>query len=155
MPLTMLLHQKLIHPDINAVIGAAGHSSKILIADGNYPASSASGPRAELVSLNLMPGVVTCAQVLEALLSAVPIETINTMGIPADDPYADHGPPEAWGEYEQLLAAAKLDLKLDPIPRWDFYEAVRSEDHILTIQTADQALWANVLLTVGVRTPDQ
>jgi L-fucose mutarotase len=151
----MLLHQKLIHPDINAVIGAAGHSSKILIADGNYPASSASGPRAELISLNLMPGVVTCAQVLEALLSAVPIETINTMGIPPDDPYADHGPPKAWGEYEKLLAAAKLDLKLEPIPRWDFYEAVRSEDHILTIQTADQALWANVLLTVGVRTPDK
>ena len=81
----MLLHQKLIHPDINAIVGAAGHSSKILIADGNYPASSASGPRAELISLNLMPGVVTCAQVLEALLSAVPIETINTMGIPPMD----------------------------------------------------------------------
>ena len=151
----MLLHQKLIHPDINAIVGAAGHSSKILIADGNYPASSASGPRAELISLNLMPGVVTCAQVLEALLSAVPIETVNTMGIPPDDPFADHGPPEAWGEYEKLLAAVGLDLKLEPIPRWDFYEAVRSEDHVLTIQTADQALWANVLLTVGVRTPDK
>ena len=64
----MLLHQKLIHPDINGIIGAAGHHSKILIADGNYPASSTLGPNAELVSLNLMPGVVTCSQVLEALL---------------------------------------------------------------------------------------
>ena len=35
----------------------------------------------------------------------------------------------------------------------DFYRAVESSDHVLTIQTADQALWANVLLTVGVRTP--
>ena len=41
------------------------------------------------------------------------------------------------------------------IPKWDFYEAVRSPDLVLTIQTADQALWANLLLTVGVRTPDQ
>ena len=45
------------------------------------------------------------------LLSAVPIETVNTMGIPADDPFADHGPPETWGEYEKLLAAAGLDLR--------------------------------------------
>ena len=32
------------------------------------------------------------------------------------------------------------------------YKAVESADHVLTIQTADQALWANVLLSVGCRT---
>ena len=101
-----------------------------------------------------MPGVVTCSQVLEALLSAVPIEAANTMGIHEDDPYAAHGPPPVWAEYEKLIADNGLDLKLEPIPKWDFYEAVRSQDHVLTIQTADQALWANVLLTVGVRTPE-
>ena len=150
----MLLH-KLIHPDINGIVGAAGHHSKILIADGNYPASSTLGPNAELVSLNLMPGVVSCSQVLEALLSAVPIEAANTMGIPEDDPYAEYGPPPVWAEYEKLIAGAGLELKLEPIDKWDFYEAVRSPDLVLTIQTADQALWANLILTVGVRTPDQ
>ena len=151
----MLLHQKLIHPDINGIVGAAGHHSKILIADGNYPASSTLGPNAELVSLTLMPGVVTCSQVLEALLSAVPIEAANTMGIPDDDPYAKFGPPPVWAEYETLIADAGLNMKFEPIPKWDFYEAVRGPDLVLTIQTADQALWANLLLTVGVRTPDQ
>ena len=151
----MLLHQKLIHPDINGIVGAAGHHSKILIADGNYPASSTLGPNAELVSLNLMPGVVTCSQVLEALLSAVPIEVANTMGIPKDDPYAEYGPPPVWAEYEKLMADAELEMKLAPIDKWDFYEAVSGSDMVLTIQTADQALWANLLLTVGVRTPDQ
>ena len=151
----MLLHQKLIHPDINGIVGAAGHHSKILIADGNYPASSTLGPNAELVSLNLMPGVVTCSQVLEALLSAVPIEVANTMGIPKDDPYAKYGPPPVWAEYEKLIADAGLEMNLAPIDKWDFYEAVRGSDMVLTIQTADQALWANLLLTVGVRTPDQ
>jgi L-fucose mutarotase len=34
-----------------------------------------------------------------------------------------------------------------------FLRRVESADHVLTIQTADQALWANVLLSVGVRTP--
>ncbi len=151
----MLLHQKLIHPDINGIIGAAGHHSKILIADGNYPASSTLGPNASLVSLNLMPGVVTCSQVFEALISAMPIESANTMGIPDDDPYAKFGPPPVWAEYENLIKDEKLDVKLEPIPKWDFYDAVRSPDLVLTIQTADQALWANLLLTVGVRTPDQ
>jgi L-fucose mutarotase len=42
---------------------------------------------------------------------------------------------------------------MQPILKWDFYKAVESSDHVLTIQTADQALWANVLLSVGVRTP--
>ena len=150
----MLLH-KLTHPDINGIVGAAGHHSKILIADGNYPASSTLGPNAELVSLNLMPGVVTCSQVLEALLSAVPVEAANTMGIPDDDPYAKYGPPPVWAEYKKLIADAGLDLPLKPIDKLDFYEAVREPDTVLTIQTADQALWANLLLTVGVRTPDQ
>jgi len=116
----MLLHQKLIHPDINGIVGAAGHHSKILIADGNYPASSTLGPNAELVSLNLMPGVVTCSQVLDALLSAVPIEAANTMGIPEDDPYAEFGPPPVWAQYEKLISEAGLEMNFEPIPKWDF-----------------------------------
>jgi len=104
-----------------------------------------------LVSLNLSPGVVTCSQVLRALVTAIPLEAINTMGIPDDDPYAKHGPPPVWTEYEQIIEEAKLGLKLEPILKWDFYDAVMSDDHVLTIQTADQALWANVLLTIGCR----
>lgn len=147
----MLKHQ-LIHPQINAVLGRAGHHSKILIADGNYPASTKRGPNAELICLNLMPGVVTVAQVLEAILSAVVVDAVNTMGIPTDDPYAQRGEPPVWAEYRQVIKAAKLKLKLEPIQKWDFYEAVASPDHVLTIQTGDQALWANVLLTMGCRT---
>ena len=62
-----MLKHLLIHPKINEVVGRAGHHARILIADGNYPASSKKGPNAEVVCLNLMPGVVTCAQVLKAV----------------------------------------------------------------------------------------
>jgi L-fucose mutarotase len=147
----MLKHQ-LIHPKINEVLGRAGHHSMILIADGNYPASTKRGPNAELVSLNLSPGVVTVAEVLRALVSAVPVDRIHTMGIPPDDPYAQKGEPPVWNQYRQVLRQAKLKLRLEPIQKWDFYQAVASADHVLTIQTADQALWANVLLTMGCRT---
>ncbi len=146
-----MLNHKLIHPKINEVIGRAGHHAKVLIADGNYPASTTLGPNAELVSLNLSPGVVTCTQVLEALVSAMPIDAANTMGIPPDDPYASSTDPPVWNEYRRVLNDAGLAVELAPIDKWDFYEAVASREHVLTIQTADQALWANLLLTIGVR----
>ncbi|HUQ70333.1 MAG TPA: RbsD/FucU family protein [Planctomycetaceae bacterium] len=147
-----MLKSQLLHPEITAILARAGHHAKVLIADGNYPASTATGPNATLVSLNLAPGVVTCSQVLETLLTAIPVDAVNTMGIPADDPYALQGDPPVWADYRRIVKAAGLSLELLPISKWDFYEAVASRDHVLTIQTADRALWANVLLTLGCRT---
>lgn len=147
-----MLKHELVHPEINAILGRAGHHARILIADGNYPASTKKGPNAQCVCLNLSPGVVTVAQVLRAVLSAVPVDEINTMGIPPDDPYAQHGEPPVWAEYRKVLAASGMSSELKPISKWDFYKAVESPDHVLTIQTADQSLWANVLLTMGCRT---
>jgi L-fucose mutarotase len=77
------------------------------------------------------------------------------MGIPADDPYALQGDPPIWKEYRQILDDSGLAVQLKPIPKWDFYDAVASRDHVLTIQTAEQALWANLLLTIGVRKPGE
>jgi L-fucose mutarotase len=146
----MLRHQ-LIHPKINEIIGRAGHHSRILIADGNYPASSKRGPNAELVSLNLSPGIVTCTQVLRAVLSAVPVEAINTMMYETTGPYALPGDPPVWAEYRSVIDEAGLSLELVPIEKWGFYEAVQTSDHVLTIQTADQQRYANILLAIGVR----
>jgi L-fucose mutarotase len=146
-----MLRHKLIHPKINEVLGRSGHHARILIADGNYPASSAIGPRAELISLNLMPGVVNCAQVLEALVSAIPIEAANTMMYETAGPYALREDPPVWAEYRSVLKVAGLAIELVPIEKWDFYKAVATPDHVLTIQTAEQQRYANLLLEVGVR----
>jgi len=149
-----MLNTSLLHPDILRILAQAGHHSKVLIADGNYPASNKRGPRAELVSLQLSPGIPTVAQVLEAILGTVRIDAVNTMGIDRTDPYAaaTPGDPPVWAEYRRILAAAGARCELEPILKWDFYEAVASVDHVLTIQTAEQAPWANLLLTVGCRT---
>lgn len=148
---TPMLKHQLLHPKINEVLGRAGHHAKVLIADGNYPASTKRGPNAELVCLNLMPGVVNCTQVLEALLSAVPIDGINTMMYTPDDPYTLDSDPPVWDDYRAVIAAAGLSLQLEPIAKWDFYGAVETTDHVLTIQTADQQRFANLLLSIGVR----
>ena len=146
----MLKHQ-LIHPDINEILGKAGHHGKVLIADGNYPASSTLGPNAELISLNLAPGIVSCSQVLAALVTAIPIETANTMMYESSGPYALTEDPPVWNEYREIFKRAELPLELEPIEKWDFYKAVDTNDHVLTIQTADQGLFANLLLSIGVR----
>ena len=146
-----MLKHRLIHPEISAILARAGHHSTVLIADGNYPASNKRGPRAELVSLNLAPGLVTCTQVLEVLLSAIPVERVNTMMYETTGPYALPGEPPVWAQYRQALTAAQVNLQLEPIEKWKFYDAVSTPDHVLTIQTADQQRYANILLTIGVR----
>lgn len=146
----MLKHQ-LIHPKINEVLGKAGHHGKVLIADGNYPASSTLGPHAELVSLNLAPGIVSCTQVLQALVSAMPFEQANTMMYQTTGPYALNSDPPVWEEYREVFRQASLDLQLEPVEKFAFYTAVNTTDHVLTIQTADQGLFANLLLSIGVR----
>lgn len=144
-----MLNHRLIHPRINEILGRAGHHAKILIADGHYPASTKRGPNAELVSLNLSPGIVSCSQVLDAILSAVPIDGVYTMMYEASDPYTLSGDPPVWNEYREILGPS--GLKLETIVKWDFYKAVETPDHVLTVQTGDMQRFANLLLSIGVR----
>jgi len=146
----MLLSQ-LIHPEISAILAASGHHSTILIADGNYPARNKRGPHAELVSMNLTPGLITCDQALRALLSAIPIEAAMTMQTETDGPYALDGDPPVWEDYRESLRAAGSSVELQPLEKWAFYDHVITDDHVLTIQTGDQQRYANLLLSVGVR----
>lgn len=146
-----MLRSQLIHPEITAVLAAAGHHSTILIADGNYPALNKRGPNAKLISMNLTPGLITVDQALRAILSAVPIEAAATMQTEPDGPYALDGDPPVWDEYRQSIQAAGLALELTPLEKWAFYDNVITPDHVLTIQTGDQQRYANLLLTIGVR----
>lgn len=146
-----MLNHGLVHPKILEVLGRAGHHAKILIADGNYPASTTLGPNAEQVSLNLAPGIVTCTQVLEALLTAAPFEAAYTMDYEKTGPYALKEDPPVWAQYRAVFKKAKLGLKLQPVEKWEFYKQVATPDHVLTIQTADQQRFANLLLVMGVR----
>src|ERR1043166_2962024 len=107
----MLKHQ-LLHPRINEVLARAGHHARILIADGNYPASTKKGPNAELVCLNLSHGVLPVAETLGALLSAVPVDRVNPMGIPPDDPYAQKGEPPIWEEYRRIIASRSEERRV-------------------------------------------
>jgi len=79
-----MLKTRLLHPDILAALAASGHYSQVLIADGNFPVAGNRGPNTRIVHLNLAPGVLDAATVLEVLLESVPVQAATVMEPPAD-----------------------------------------------------------------------
>ncbi|HET7559591.1 MAG TPA: RbsD/FucU domain-containing protein, partial [Limnochordia bacterium] len=65
-----MLRFPLLHPEILQALGRAGHGSKVLIADGNYPFTTGSHPAATRVFLNLRPGLVNATDALAAIAGA-------------------------------------------------------------------------------------
>ncbi|NJL93745.1 MAG: RbsD or FucU transport [Anaerolineae bacterium] len=138
-----MLKFKLTHPTILQALGAAGHGSRILIADSNYPFSTGSHPAAERVYLNLAPGLVQVTDVLRVLVEAVPVEALHAI---APD---DGTEPSIFAEYRQIFP----EHELQTLGRFPFYEAARSADTALVIATGEQRTWACILLTIGVIQP--
>jgi L-fucose mutarotase len=139
-----MLATKLLHPEILAALGGAGHGSKVLIADGNFPFGSGANPSAKRAYLNLAPGFVTVTDVLRVLVSAMPIEAAEVMQ-PASGPE-----PEIFGEFRDLLPG----LELKRLGRFEFYDVARERDTVLVIATGEQRIYANLLLTIGVVMPE-
>ena len=144
-----MLKSQLLHPEILSALARAGHGSKILIADGNYPASTTLGPNARLVHLNLAPGKMTATEVLAALVTAIPVEQASVMDSLKSGPNASKEDPEIWSEFRKLLTTSGIS-ELTKIERIAFYEASRQPDVALVIQTGEQRIYGNLLLTIGV-----
>jgi len=140
-----VLTTHLLHPQILGALGAAGHGSRILVADGNYPFSTGSPPGAARVYLNLVPGVVDAVTVTAALAATVPVEAAVTMRPDTEDE------PAIVADFRSTLPAGTPMSTLD---RPDFYQAARGVDVALVVATAEQRLYGNLLITIGVRAPD-
>jgi L-fucose mutarotase len=137
-----VLRYDLIHPPLLSAVATAGHGSKVLLADGNYPYLTVRSPHAKVIHLNLRPGVLTVTEVLSALLGAVNFESATLMG-PSDDSAV-----EAHRDYRELLGD---DFPFDLVDRFTFYDIARSDDVGLIVATADERLYGNLILTVGLR----
>ena len=145
-----MLRSSLIHPDILSAIGRAGHGSKILIADGNFPAATTLGPNARLVHLNLAPGLIGATRVLEVLATAIFIEKVELMEPLREGPLAMAGEPPIWAEFRKVLGRAGVAGEPTQMRRLEFYRAAQQPEVALVIQTGEQKIYANVLLTIGV-----
>lgn len=135
-----MLRSELLHPQILQALASAGHGSKVLVADGNYPFSTGAHPAATRVFLNLAPGKLTVPEVLEVLARAIPIEAAHAIA-------PDSGPePPIFQDYRRILP----DITIQTLGRFPFYEAARSADTALVVATGEQRTWACILLTIGV-----
>jgi len=136
-----MLKTKLLHPQILSALGAAGHGSRVVIADSNYPFSTGGHPGAERVYLNLAPGKLTVTDVLSVLVGAIPIEAAHAIA-PDDDTE-----PSIFAEYRQILPDS---FELKRLGRFPFYDAARSADIALVIATGEQRTYACIILTIEV-----
>jgi L-fucose mutarotase len=144
----------LTHPGILATLASAGHGSKILISDFNYPHATCRGPHATIVYANFAPGHVRAADLLACIAASVPIEAAAVMRPLDIGPYAMEGEPPVWESYRKtLLEHAGFDQDLEQIERHAFYAAASDDRHALTIATGETSLYANLLLTIGVIQP--
>lgn len=138
-----MLKSQLLHPTILGVLGASGHGSGVLIADGNYPFNTRANPAAARVYLNLMPGLITVTQALEAVVPAIPVEAAHVM---TPD---DGNEPPIFADFRRLVPG----IDLQKHGRFDFYDLARGSDVSLVIATGEQRIYANILLIIGVVPP--
>jgi L-fucose mutarotase len=139
-----MLKTRLLHPEILAALGEAGHGAQVLIADGNYPLATRSNPDAYRVFLNLEPGKLTVTEVLEVIADAIPVESAYVMGPD------DGSEPSIYEDFRRLLP----ENPLERLGRFEFYDMARSTDCALAIATGEQRIYANILLTIGVVQPE-
>ena len=135
-----MLSYPLTHPEILGALASAGHGSRVLVADANYPFRTAAGPHARIVYLNVRPGLVGVVDMVAVLSTAVTVEDAVVM-LPESGPE-----PEIFAAFRCLLP----DLDLLGVGRQEFYGAARSDDVALVIATGEQRLYSNILLTLGV-----
>ena len=137
---------KILSPELLKVLCEMGHSDRIVIADGNFPAESM-GKDSIVIR---MDGHGTC-DVLEAILKVFPLDSyvekpVNLMAVmPGDDVDTP-----IWEEYARIVAANdKRGVKaIGSIERFAFYEDAKKAYAI--IATGETALYANIMLQKGV-----
>jgi len=123
-----------------------GHSDRIVIADGNFPAESM-GKNGIVIRMDGHGAT----EVLEAILQVFPLDTyvehpVNLMQVMP----GDNVETPIWKEYEKVVAAAdeRGSAAIGQIERFRFYEEAKTAYAI--IATGEGALYANIMLQKGV-----
>ena len=146
-----MLKTSVLHPEILAALAGAGHLAKVLISDGNYPHSTKPNPRAKLIYANFTPCVVDACTLLKMICDLVPIEAVEVMAPERSGAYAMQTDPPVWTRYRKILAGhSDFSGPLTELDKPQFNQAAREEDVCLVIASAEQEIFANLLITIGV-----
>ncbi len=139
---------KILSPELLKVLCEMGHSDRIVIGDGNFPAESM-GKNAVVIRCDGR----SVPELLDAILQVFPLDTyvehpVNLMEVMAGDTVET----PIWDTYDEIVA--KYDDRgpdaIGNIERFQFYEAAKTAYAV--IATGESALYANVMLQKGVVT---
>lgn len=139
---------KILSPELLKVLAEMGHSDRLVIADGNFPA--------ETMGKNAI--VIRCdghgvPELLDAILQVFPLDTyvdkpVNLMEVmPGDDVETP-----IWDTYKEIVKKhdSRGEDAIGQIERFAFYRKAKKVYAI--IATGESALYANIMLQKGVVT---
>ncbi len=136
----------ILSPELLKVLCEMGHSDRIVIADGNFPAESM-GKSAIVIRAD-GHGV---PELLDAILTLFPLDTyvdtpVNLMEVMP----GDTAKTPIWEEYKKIVSAhdERGAKAIGHIERFEFYEQAKTAYAI--IATGEKAVYANVMLQKGV-----
>lgn len=138
----------ILSPELLKVLCEMGHSDRIVIADGNFPAESM-GKNAIVIRAD-GHGV---PELLDAILQLFPLDTyvekpVSLMQVMK----GDNAETPIWDTYKEIVA--KYDDRgngaIGEIERFAFYEQAKTAYAI--IATGETAIYANIMLQKGVVT---
>ena len=142
---------KILSPTLLKVLCEMGHSDRILLADGNFPAENI-GKNAIVIRADGL-GI---PELLDAILELFPLDTyvktpVNLMEVMPGDKVET----PIWEEYKSIVAAKdeRGAKAIGTIERFAFYEEAKNAYAI--IATGETALYANIMLQKGVVTDQQ
>ncbi|MBQ6634407.1 MAG: fucose isomerase [Ruminococcus sp.] len=139
----------ILSPELLKTLCEMGHSDRIVIADGNFPAESM-GKNCKVIRCD-GHGV---PELLDAILTLFPLDTY------VDKPVSlmqvmpgDNAKTPIWDEYKAIIA--RHDERgagaVGEIERFAFYEEAKKAYAI--IATGETAIYANIMLQKGVVVP--
>ncbi len=137
---------KILSPELLKVLCEMGHSDRIVIADGNFPAKSV-GKNAIVIGAHghKIP------ELLDAILTVFPLDTyvehpVSLMEVMPGDTVET----PIWDEYKDILKKhdERGEAAFGGIERFAFYEVAKSAYAI--IATGETELYANIILQKGV-----
>ncbi len=137
---------QILSPELLKVLCEMGHSDRIVISDGNFPAESM-GKNAIVIRCD-GHGV---PEILDAILKVFPLDSyvekpMNLMEVmPGDDVETP-----IWDTYREIVKKyeARGEDVIGQIERFQFYEEAKKAYAI--VATGETALYANVMLQKGV-----
>ena len=137
---------KILSPELLKVLCEMGHSDRIVIADGNFPAETMGKN-----SIVIRADGHGCTELLEAILELFPLDTyveypVKLMQVAE----GDNAETPIWDDYKKTVA--KYDDRgadaFCEVERFRFYEEAKNAYAI--IATGESAVYANIMLQKGV-----